>query len=428
MSWIDGAEATATYNRIHGIETVEAGVEMKIPTYSGSRIAFAATDLVPDYDPYDYAKWSTNYNKQEPVLYKEYRRMWLDNPYTYLLVEYLLNEVFGNDYHFSGPGAEEVEEFFENDNTKTKLKIAFRQAILIGNGFIDMNSPGGKLDRTSVIDGESVRIHLDGGKRKYSQIATFFLSDRKQANRKLRAKNLVHFMVKQYPSNPYGISLLRPNMRLLHALNDIASDIPAVVKRAGYAPIVAALNLEGLPDDAEKESVVKDFANKLQKNYSATSNYTIDQKHELSLLGQGAAGARMLPVREFVEILLAVCLLNFGMPLGNFLQSASNRSILMEQREIIGRFIEELRSIFSWHVNNEIVPKITDKRAKIRFHRAQESWLLEGSAMMNMYQLGLVSKEYVLDRMNIEDDGSTFFELPEKVQVGEIKKRERQPD
>ncbi len=387
------------------------------PVLLGGQTMNYDTGSIPPltFDPYDREILRKLHKYDEPQLYTLYKKEWLTNPFVSLLTEFILNEVFGDGFHFEGEGAEDVETFFKQDKTRKKLKASVREAVLYGNGFLSMDIEGDELRRTKTIPASTISITMDeNGDRNYTQTLqsrdknAILITDTFRVN----AEFLTHFMIKELSDVPYGISLLRPNMHFLRALNDVGIDIPAAIKRAAYSPIVAELDLEAFQDDAAKKAAVEEYTKKLNQIVSATTNYAIDARHRLRLLSEGGAGAQQLRVTQLIEPILAVVLLNMGMPIGFFMQAASNRAVLREQREGIQRFISEIKFDIALEVEQEIIPRITDKETVLVWTVAFSDWVRKARTLSTMYQLGILSREYVLDSLDIIDEGEQFIMEP----------------
>src|SRR3990167_9556330 len=205
-----------------------------------------------EFSPYDFETRRAMWELREDELYNDYRKIWHQNGYGYLCVEYLLAQLLGSGYHFEGEGAEAVQEFFFEDDTRPKLEMALRDAIMIGNGFLDLRVGNitGRLKEVAPIDGTSVRMYYDPkGNFIYEQDPKRLLFARPV--KKLDPKRLLHLYLKRLPEEPYGMSLYRPNLHFLRALEDTAGDIPAALKRIAYSPLVASLDLDSYATDAD---------------------------------------------------------------------------------------------------------------------------------------------------------------------------------
>lgn len=354
------------------------------------------------FNPYDYSLFRNLYSYSEPSFYTDYDESYRQNPFTSMVIEYLMHEVFANDYHFEGPGAKVVEDFFVLDNTREKLKISFREALKKGNGFMDITVKGKKLVRTRVLVPNDIWVDIDSktGDRVY-----------KQSNKDLKPEYLIHMTVRDEVGVPFGASLLRNNLLFLTGLMDVGGDIMAALKRVAYSPMVAKLDLENLADETEKKKYMDAYSEKLKNVTSATNNFTIDKRHDITLLGQGSAGAKLLPTNDLIEPIISVVLINFGIPLGMFLQTGANKSIIDEQRQSMQRFYEDLRGRIKYYVETKMIPYITGRNTVLVFNKPPITNLDVQSAYkvhIDAYANGLLSKEYIDETWDIDDKGKTF--------------------
>jgi len=354
------------------------------------------------FNPYSYSTFRDLFAFSEPSFYKDYQETYTQNPFSHMVVEYLMNECFANDYHFEGPGAKVVEDFFTEDNTRYKIKMGWREAVKKGNGFMDVGSKRGTAERTRVLSTDDIQVEFDQktGEKVY-----------KQGSIQLKSEYIIHLTILDEVGNPYGISLLRSNLLFLTALMDVGGDIMSALKRIAYAPIVARLDFDGV-SDTDRKTVMDLWKGRLKEMESATQNFVMDKKHELTLLGQGAAGAKLLPTNDMIEPILSVVLMNFGIPIGIFLQTGANKAIIDEQRKAMQRFYEDLRTKIKFYVETRIIPHITGRETKLVFNRpplSTEQTQAEFQTLIAAYQGGVLSREYILEHMDIEDKGKTFF-------------------
>lgn len=371
---------------------------------------------IGEFDPYDFISRRAYWRYNEYEFYQDYRKMYLQNPWAYMLITYLHGEIFGDGYHFEGDESaiKEVEEFWDEDGTDEKLQQAYLQAVVLGNGFLNLKTKmrGKKLSGTELLDGEFVRITNEKGKLEYWVDSAWLLDQSK--NMKLREKNIAHFYVRKWPNTPYGMSIMRPNLHLLLSLEDVSGDIAAAIKRMAYSPMVAKLDLENYENDTEKDAAAEAFAKMIHKKQSAIQNYVIDARHDLGIVGTlggaGGAGAQLLRVTDLIKPLIAVALINFGMPLGYFLQTGANKAIVREQKLGVRKFLESARFSIMRNVNHKMIPLLTDGDCKIVFDETIDENIRLRKVMLLEYQIGLISKEFFLDMANIDDDGKDFYE------------------
>lgn len=365
------------------------------------------------FDPYDFTKTRGLYQYSEPVLFQDYEESYFTNPYTNMIVEYLVNRIHGDGYHFEGPGANVVEEFFWEDNTRDKMILTTRDAVRFGTGLMDFGTAGerGRVIRTRVLDVPYYNIELDidiesptYGERTYYE-----------GTKKLREDRMFHLFFRDVTGKAWPMSFLRPNIHFLAALQDMSGDVFAALKRVAYAPIVVSLDMAGIKTDTEKEKMVNNFIEYLKEVESASQNFVVDKRHEVQLLGVGSAGARLLPTNDLIEPIISVVLRSCGFPIGLFLQQGANRATVEAQREDVRVVFEHLRSMFKYQMEKKLLSKITNRNTKLVWNRPPPSTVEtqeEMKALMTAFQLRLISREYFLDQFDIADEGKTLYEGP----------------
>lgn len=366
------------------------------------------------FDPYNRTQLRDLYMYDEPSFYQDYEESYKTNPFTFMLVEYMVTTVLGDGFHFEGPGDNVVENFFRKDETRSKLEMWYRDSVRFGNGMMDFSEKNDRLVGTRNLNPFDILVTVDReimingaqnpnyGKRLYWQ-----------TNRQLDGNYIMHGVIKQLTGGAYGMSPLRPNIVFLQALLDCGGDVLSAIKRVGYAPIVARLDLDGYRTEAEKRNAVTAFENSMKDTESAVNNFVIDRRNDLNLLGTGSAGARLLPVNDLLEPWIAVALRNFGMPIGIFLQQGANKAIVDAQREDVRVVFTALRERFKFDVDNHLLPRITSRETSLVWNKPPPSSPETQSAFklyLLAFQLGLISKEFILDYFDIEDTGKEFYE------------------
>lgn len=354
------------------------------------------------FSPYSYSTFRDLYLYDEPSFYRDYEESWKQNPFTHIFVEYMMNMCFSDGIRFEGPGAKKCADFFWADNTLEKIKMSWREAVKKGNGFMDKGVKTGRAVRTRNLPTEDIQVELDdNGLRTY-----------KQGSKNLKAEHIIHFTVKDEVGNPYGVSPVRASYLFLTALMDVGGDVMAALKRVAYAPMIAKLDLSSF-QESEKTAYLAAWKEQLANMESATQNFAMDNRHDLTLLGQGAAGAKLLPTNDLIEPIVAIVLMNFGIPLGMYLQTGANKAIIDEQKKAMERFYEDMRNRIKYQIDTKLIPFITTRNTQVFFNKpplSAEETSREFQSLLMGYTTGVISREYILDTMNIEDSGTTFYE------------------
>lgn len=396
-----------TANGVHVPDRIQSKDTYRI---EASSIANLFSDI---YSPYKMAQVRDLGIYPETYFFDLYEESYVQNPWTHMLVEYVVKHTLGDGYHFEGPGADKVEKFFVQDDTRTKLEMQFRSAVKCGSGIMELVTKGkkGPLVQTRLLNPSKLEIELDDDEKSKTYGQRIY----KQGQTILNSDNIFHLMVVPEYNRAWPMSLLRPNIVFLTALYDCGGDVFAAIKRAAYSPIIARLDLDNYPTEEEKKKALREFSLKLKDLQSATTNFTLDKRHSLELLSKGGAGARMMPVNDMIEPWLTVALMNFNMPLGLVLQGGANKAILDGQREDNRIAFSAYRRYFAEQVENKLIPRITGRDCKLVWNKAPPTspeTQAELNSWAKLYQLGVVSKEFILDQMDIEDTGTTFYPNP----------------
>jgi len=116
-----------TANRVHVPDRIQSKDTYRI---EASSIANLFSDI---YSPYKMAQVRDLGIYPETYFFDLYEESYVQNPWTHMLVEYVVKHTLGDGYHFEGPGADKVEKFFVQDDTRTKLEMQFRSAVKCGS-------------------------------------------------------------------------------------------------------------------------------------------------------------------------------------------------------------------------------------------------------------------------------------------------------
>jgi hypothetical protein len=279
----------------------------------------------------------------------------------------------------------------------------------------------GRLTNTLVLDPFTFNITIetdpskpDYGQRKYWQPRSDALLG-PNPDGSLRSDRIFHMMMIESARDAWPMSLFRPNLVFLTGLMDSGGDVMEALKRIGFAPIIARLNLQGMKKE-DKAKAIRDFGEALKNVQSSSNNFVIDREHEIDILGRGGGNAKLLPMNDLLEPWIAIALMNFSVPLGLLLQGGANKSIIESQREDARIALNDFRVNFKSQVEERIVPLITGNEPELVWDKppfSSPDTQAEFALMIEAFKNGLVSREYVHDYFNIKDAGKTFYQMPE---------------
>lgn len=388
-----------------------------------------------------YENTVTDYSRKlEPALYKLYYTQYVENPFCSALVDYVVDELAGNYEIIMGPSGseadiEKVEEFFYLNGTRQQLRELTLQAILLGNGFgqlekkkdtiadFDPKKPFNPVFKR--VDSETITIERDE-----RGIETFV--QKVGANTiNLKRENLLVMRLKRYPSTPYGLSFLRSSINVIEALNELVRDVPAAIKNFAYIQRVAKLDVDGLDTVDEKIAAINSFTEQFNRVDSATNGIIAhDKNHDIGYMasvgGQGGNHARMMPIMDFIEPLVSFVMLNFLMALGHIQQTGANKAIIEVQEQKAKERLEALQLEWARIIDLELLQYIVSGPRKVMIkHRPSKIDLRSEREIMAVeFQLGLISKEYHNKVCSIQDEGSTFFTQPGMLEEAEVGEKE----
>lgn len=372
----------------------------------------------------------------EPSLYKLYTTQYLENPFCSALVDYVVDEIAGNYEIVIGPSGsdadlQKVNEFFYLNGTRQQLKELTLQAVLLGNGFGQLEKKG-----DSIVEFDPKKPFKPSFKRVDSETITIerdekgtekFVQQLGSKTQNLKRENLLVMRLKRYPATPYGISFLRSSINTVEALNELVRDVPAAIKNFAYNHRLAKLNLEGYDTPEQKAQAIADFTKKFNRVDPASNGViAIDGTHDLGYManvgGQGGNQSRIMPIMDYIEPLISFVMLNFLMALGHIQQTGANKAILDAQESKAKERMETLRVEWARVVDLELLQFIVGGPLKIKIkHKDSKAEIrLDKELDLMEFQLGITSKEYYQQKHDIIDQGTTFFVQPGAAEQADV--------
>jgi len=421
----------------------------------GSQMVAGATSSIQDFDGtalnvYNQSSFRLVGDIDEFYRMPSYLANYMNNPFVSHHVNYQFATAFGDGWRVEGPGAEEIMAAMEADKTYDKLNSMWFTSFLYGIAYLEVfvKRKTGKFSRTRPLNSQNIVITVNTtpgsqkyGEREYREFAPVLASDSNSVItstgniaplNKLKEDRLIIIKNRDIPFKAYPPSPIRHVLPIYMYLNDIVGDIAVAIKHVAYSPLIAKIDTSAF-DIAESDQILKNFAEQLTDMQSAGENIVCDKDTDIGLIGNlggGGGNAQMMNVSELMKPLLATALANGAIPLGLIMSDFAESATVIAQVESYRPFYERLRGDFKAQIETQLFPKITDKPAWVVFNEppvTSSAGLLQISAMMELYKVGIISKEYMLHKFNIVDEGTTFIQdtMP-KIATPENKEGEKE--
>lgn len=367
------------------------------------------------YSVYNH-KYHKFYLKSELQLMPDYQEQYISNPLATLLIDYVVARL--GEFQLAGDPEQvkKAKKLFREVDFKRNYYETTKQMVMNGTGIMVKNDVKGRFRRSATKQWQITRDDKTG-EIKY----TLSEGDKQTFDwpaGDVRHKDLAVFKVFELPDRPEGISLVRPALPALAALEElIFKDIPAGVHNFLTVERLMKLPLDGYNTPAEQTTFFQNMRNRwANRDPSGIGITIIDDKVDVYYMGTeggtGGGGTRVLPILEFIEPILATVMLNFLMPIGLILQTGSNKSIIKRQQmeanlrlEIMRRRIEEQNYAQVWPDFGLDPEKVWIVWPKTEAELMDE-WIVD----REMFERRLVSKEYIITKYGIQDEGATFYE------------------
>lgn len=361
------------------------------------------------FTPYDQAFLRRFWQFKECELFDDFTKFYRVNPFAHFIVEALVTLIGGEGFHLEGDEAavKQVESFFFDTRFAQKLDIITRHMLIYGNAYLNLEmTPTKKLTGLDYIHGASVRFDQDykTGKAKIEQYVTG------KPAIPLDPSHLLQFKLWDTGDSYYGMSLLRPNYFFLLSLFDMCSDIPMAVKRAAYVPMVVKLDLTGV-SDTNRETYVKRFRKMVSSLVSAASNFVVDKRHDIIYPENSGRGLN-LPLNDLMKPIFSIVMMNSGLATGLIFPQDVSREAVGLQDQMSVRQIGAIRHQIKLVIDNYILPLVTKGEVKFYFNKTQSELQLEKRLYLDLYTSTAISREYLLDRLDIKDTGKDRLPAP----------------
>lgn len=227
-------------------------------------------------------------------------------------------------------------------------------------------------------------------------------------------------------SFPTGRAIGRSCYQHFKNLNQALKSVMGAIEKLMGTPLFAALDLNDV-DDTEatdgtnpRADAMQTFKNSLKGiNWNESDVITFDQRHKLGyggiIEGQSATGdTRIIDIMTHIEPVLSAVLLNYFIPLGLVEQTGANKSIIAQQTLQARKDMKPIQQAFSAFLRTQIFRDITKEKVKISFAPLGVSYEMWDA----FWASGLVSQEYVTEKIGIVDHGKKFVPIKAPMATG----------
>lgn len=356
-----------------------------------------------------YKTKATTHRFEEPEFFPEYRRLLMEGGFISTFVRILTNEI-ASRYYFESDDEEAlraVEDFWFENDVADELEEMVLQSILMGTGVGFLETSGQRADNFRRVDVQSVNLERDDG----GEISV------EQTNGTTRRKNitdnsmLLRFF--RFPDTPWGISFVRPMLIGVQGLEDLFRDIPPAIKQLAYVDRVLKLDLDDVNDPAEKKKILQNARDSFAEYDSATTTVVVmDQNNNFGYMGNvegtGGGNRRIDPILPAIKPILLTILMQFNVPVGEFIQEDANRGIMDEQKASARKRVQDMREKFTRTVEKNIIAPLLDEegRPSVRMRYKPEPMAPrdEAQILQSEWESGIISREEVRRRRGFKGD------------------------
>ncbi|MHA1876734.1 MAG: phage portal protein family protein [Promethearchaeota archaeon] len=250
-----------------------------------------------------------------------------------------------------------VEDFLNNTNFSIVMKSWVTEALLKGNGFVELDLKNQKL---RVMNANDMYVKRDkkGNVLEYNQytgnINRFVRNSKKFIN--FKPNQIAHFTINKIPNDPYGIGVMWSNERIIDLIIQGESDNSKIMSRKAGSPIIAKC---GQPGTAVRQEAIDSFKEKLQY-MTNTTEWVMDGNVDMSVLEFKDLGK---DGREYIMYLYRQLLAGSGMPEVLMGSGQLNEGIAKVQLEAYTRKIKALQKQAEKIIEEKIIKPLLNSQS-----------------------------------------------------------------
>jgi len=309
-----------------------------------------------------------------------------------------------------------LDKFVANTNFSSVIRPWIREAVLKGNGFMEIDL---KEQKIRVMNANHMYVKRDNKSRiiAYNQylgnIEKFRPNSRKLIT--FKPDQIAHLPINKIPNDPYGIGLIWPNERVIENLVLNEEELHKLIKRKAGAPIHVKIGREG---EAVNPSDIDDFADKL-KYMNNRTEWVTDANAEMKVLDFGEIGKNLTDTLQYdLETL------SYGVEIPLVILGKANvpEGLAKVQLEAFQRKIQSIREQIESVIEEKIFRPILRAQKNKQFDQDVEFiWNLPGEEEINK-RIERLSK--LLENFSLSENMRRMVEL-EIARLLEFKNAER---
>lgn len=189
-----------------------------------------------------------------------------------------------------------IDAFIINTNLQVDLREWIKNALITGNGFLELDLDEEKVQLINPAEmyvkrtktGKVIEFNqFKGNLKRFSKGTIKPIS--------FSPEKIAHLKINYMPGAAYGLGEIKPNFKTLdHSIKE-ESDVQSIISRKAGAPYHIKV---GIPGEQTEESTVSDFANEMQY-LSNTHEWVTDANVEISAVNFGELGKGLFDILNF---------------------------------------------------------------------------------------------------------------------------------
>ena len=188
---------------------------------------------------------------------------------------------------------DEINDFIKKNNFAVVLREWIREALIKGNGFMEVNTKTGDCRVINANDMYVVR-NRRGEVTGYNQ----YIGDKEKFNQKkvisFTPNQIAHLPIKGIAGNAYGLGMVYPNERVIENIVLTSQDLVKLMSRKAGAPIHAKF---GIPGEAVNPSDIDAMKASMQYMTNRTE-WATDANVEFKVIDFGPIGEKLTGLLE----------------------------------------------------------------------------------------------------------------------------------
>jgi SPP1 gp7 family putative phage head morphogenesis protein len=250
-------------------------------------------------------RWPQNLGEAHPFDFAKAEGLYANYGVITGVIDKFVDFMVGPDFCIicKNKNAEKVcNDFIEQNQFDSHLRTWIKEALVKGNGFIELGGDGEEIFGVKVLDAKYVFVKRDaerkGNIESYNQYIGRIDAFNEESMVVLEPHQVAHLAFNRIGDSPYGLGIISPTFDEVEKLLELENSMNKLMKRCAGAPIVAHLGTETRSPTQED---VESFGKKLEY-LENTTNWSVGQGVQFEVLNFGNISDKfVMPLKHYED-------------------------------------------------------------------------------------------------------------------------------